>query len=95
MSDHREAAQAHVNALVALLQVQLAGELRVKLIAECEALSVAIRAFHMEGIRFRMFNVDRQLAASGASEAARREFAAARQELEAAGFHTRSHSAPG
>lgn len=95
MSDHREAAQAHVDALVDLLKAQLTGESRDRLIAECAALSLAIRAFHMEGIRFRMFNVDRQLASSSASEAARREFAAARQELEAAGFHTRSHSAPG
>jgi hypothetical protein len=95
MSDHRLAAQAHVSSLVELLNRQLEGESRAALVAECEALALAIRAFHMEGIRFRMFNVDRLLGALHASDEARAEFAAARHELEAAGFHTRSHSAPG
>jgi hypothetical protein len=67
------------------------------LVDECEALARAILAFHMEGIRFRMFNVDRQL--SGGTLAVPPEaatlFAGIRQDLEAAGFHTRSHQAPG
>jgi hypothetical protein len=49
----------------------------------------------MEGIRFRMFNVDRLLSQGPDVVEARAAFAAARRELEAAGFHTRSHQAPG
>ena len=93
--DHRQAAQGHINALIALLKAHAAGDARDKLIAECESLVVAIRAFHMEGIRFRMFNVDRLLSQGPDVVEARGEFAAARRELEAAGFHTRSHQAPG
>ncbi len=91
---HRDAAQAHVKTLVTLLNGQLAGEIRDKLVAECEALAVAIRAFHMEGIRFRMFNVDRLLGTVEVTPEVRSTFAEARRELEAAGFHTRSHQAP-
>ena len=57
---------------------------------ECEALSRAIAAFHIEGIRFRMFNVDRLLTRGGVlvPAAAAPVFADVRRELEAAGFHT-------
>ncbi len=91
---HRDAAQAHVKTLVTLLNGQLAGDIRDKLVAECESLAVAIRAFHMEGIRFRMFNVDRMLGTVEVSSEVKATFADARRELEAAGFHTRSHQAP-
>ena len=94
-TDHREAAQAHVNTLITLLKALPAGDTRDRLIAECESLVVAIRAFHMEGIRFRMFNVDRLLGQAAADATARAAFTDARRELEAAGFHTRSHQAPG
>jgi hypothetical protein len=90
----REAARDHIRALISLVSVQLAGETREQLVAECEALTLAIRAFHMEGIRFRMFNVDRILSKAEASPEVRAAFADARRELEAAGFHTRSHSNP-
>jgi hypothetical protein len=92
-TDHRDAAQQHIKTLTSLVSDQLAGEVREKLIAECEALGVAIRAFHMEGIRFRMFNVDRVLSKTEVSPEVRAAFADARRELEAAGFHTRSHPA--
>lgn len=95
MSDHRQAAQAHVNVLIALLESHSPGDARDTLISECESLVVAIRAFHMEGIRFRMFNVDRLLSREPDAAEARAAFADARRELEAAGFHTRSHRAPG
>jgi hypothetical protein len=94
-TDHREAAQAHVNTLITLLKALPPGDARDRLIGECESLIVAIRAFHMEGIRFRMFNVDRLLGSTPADAEARQAFAGARKELEAAGFHTRSHQAPG
>jgi len=48
----------------------------------------------MEGIRFRMFNVDRLLGQVPAPDGAGKLFADTRHELEAAGFHTRSHQAP-
>ena len=93
-TNHREAAEGHIRNLIALLNGQPAGECRETLIAECESLVVAIRAFHMEGIRFRMFNVDRMLGKAEVSSEVRAAFTNARRELEAAGFHTRSHSAP-
>ena len=93
--DHRQSAQDHITALIALLTAHPPGGARDTLISECESLVVAIRAFHMEGIRFRMFNVDRLLSQGPDVVEARAEFAAARRELEAAGFHTRSHQAPG
>ncbi|HEX6972826.1 MAG TPA: hypothetical protein VF147_00410, partial [Vicinamibacterales bacterium] len=69
---------------------------RDALIRECTALAIAIAAFHMEGIRFRMFNVDRLLSKGGLTVPGEGTvaFAEARQHLEAAGFHTRSHQAP-
>jgi hypothetical protein len=92
---HRDAAQQHIQTLISRASSLPAAEAREKLIAECEALAVAIRAFHMEGIRFRMFNVDRILSKTEAPPEVRATFADVRRELEAAGFHTRSHSAPG
>jgi hypothetical protein len=67
------------------------------LLEECSALTVAIRAFHMEAIRFRMFNVDRAINRGGVNltDGAREAFGDVRRHLEAAGFHTRSHQAPG
>ncbi len=95
-SDHREAAEAQIQAFITSLQGQSATEAREALLRESTALAVAIRAFHMEGIRFRMFNVDRILArtADALPAEAVTAFAEARRHLEAAGFHTRSHQAP-
>jgi len=97
-TDDRQAAQGRVTDLLALLkkvpapsQPQLSS-----LIEEAEALGRAIAAFHLEGIRFRIYNVDRlvshppvPLPAEAASIVAD-----VRHHLEAAGFHTRSHQAP-
>jgi hypothetical protein len=94
-TDHRQAAQQHATRLLETLKSLPASEARDAIVAECESLVVAIGAFHMEAIRFRMFNVDRLLAKmSPAPDEARQLFADTRQELEAAGFHTRSHQAP-
>ena len=95
-SDHRLAAKARVLSLIQALTAQ-SSEALGPMIEECQALARAIEAFHMEGIRFRMYNVDRLLARTDLpipAEAAPL-FADARHELEAAGFHTRSHQAPG
>ncbi len=89
-------AAARIAELTELLRTQ-PGAATATLVEECEALARAIAAFHMEGIRFRMFNVDRQLAGAGsrAPAGAPALLEEARRHLEAAGFHTRSHQAPG
>jgi hypothetical protein len=92
--DHRETAKARIDELTALLQS--AGDANSgAIVTECEALSRAIAAFHMEGIRFRIYNVDRLLHAhQEAPSHAATLLEEARKHLEAAGFHTRSHQAP-
>ena len=95
-ADHRKAAEAHINELIAIVRDQPDSDTRHALLEECEALLRAVAAFHMEGIRFRSYNVDRLLhradlqIPSSAADA----FAGMRRSLEAAGFHTRSHQAP-
>jgi hypothetical protein len=96
-TDHRLQAKSHIDSLATRLRELPAADATVgSLIEECEALSRAIGAFHMEGIRFRMYNVDRLLHQSGLSvpPEALGTFTDARRELEAAGFHTRSHQSP-
>ena len=95
-TDHRKAAQDRILALKAALESQPQGSARDALIHECAALAVAIGAFHMEGIRFRMFNVDRAIARGEVAVPPEgiSAFTEARHHLEAAGFHTRSHQAP-
>jgi hypothetical protein len=95
-TDHRKAAEESLQALVAEAQAQPRTEALDTFLAECAALAVAIRAFHMEAIRFRMFNVDRTITRGGVTltDGARAAFADVRRHLEAAGFHTRSHQAP-
>jgi hypothetical protein len=95
--DHRQAAREHVQSIIALITTDPHAEVFAGLRSECESLVSAIAAFHLEGIRFRMFNVDRILAKRHVpvTEAMVTSFNAARRELEAAGFHTRSHQAPG
>ncbi len=94
--DHRTSAKARVDSLIELLRAEPAQAQFQPVIAECEALARAIGAFHMEGIRFRMFNVDRLMSKGGVPfpTGAPGIFAEVRRELEAAGFHTRSHQAP-
>jgi hypothetical protein len=96
--DHRQEAQARVKELTTLLHSS-SDSRDAAIIAECEALSKAIAAFHMEGIRFRIYNVDRLLRAAPSAPGSRPTGAtelleAARKHLEAAGFYTRSHQAP-
>lgn len=95
--DHRKAAEESLERFTAGVQAQPADPARDTLLAECAALAIAIRAFHMEAIRFRMFNVDRAITRGtlALGDQARAAFAEVRTELEAAGFYTRSHQAPG
>jgi len=94
-TDHRQTARAHVDSLIARLRTLPDQQGVAALVEEAEALARAISAFHMEGIRFRIYNVDRlvhkdtQLAPDIPGIVAE-----VRRELEAAGFHTRSHQAP-
>jgi hypothetical protein len=105
--DHRRDAQARIAELTAMLET--AGDApAAAIVTECQALSRAIAAFHMEGIRFRIYNVDRLLRDRLASlETPAQEpgtmtlpahavalLEETRRHLEAAGFHTRSHQAP-
>ena len=95
-TDPRQAAEENLQSLVGNIQAQPRTPTGEAFLEECAALAVAIRAFHMEAIRFRMFNVDRMInrGAVTLSDEARQAFAEVRRQLEAAGFHTRSHQAP-
>jgi hypothetical protein len=95
--DHRKAAEDRLQTLVRSVESGPASDARTRFLEECSSLAVAIRAFHMEAIRFRMFNVDRMIAKDvvPVPEEARVAFTDVRRHLEAAGFHTRSHQAPG
>ena len=96
-AEDRKAAEESLQRFASDMQAQPATPERDALLSECAALAVAIRAFHMEAIRFRMFNVDRALTRGGftLTDEARAAFGEVRKHLEAAGFHTRSHQAPG
>jgi len=95
-ADPRKAAEARIDEIIAIVEQQPASDARTRLLEECRALARAIRAFHMEGIRFRAFNVDRllQKATLPLPPAVPEAFSQMRQHLETAGFHTRSHQSP-
>src|SRR5215217_1348630 len=94
--DERQAAAGRIEELVALLQRQQGSD-SAAIIEECEALARAIAAFHLEGIRFRIYNVDRMVTHPPVPLPADTSAIVGdvRKHLEAAGFHTRSHQAPG
>jgi ribose 1,5-bisphosphokinase PhnN len=94
--DHRKAAEESLQGLVKSMEGAPQSDDVHAFLEECASLAVAIHAFHMEGIRFRMFNVDRMINKGTVtlSDGARAAFADVRRHLEAAGFHTRSHQAP-
>ena len=96
-TDHRQAAARRVTDLLEQLRGQPTASALSRLIDETEALGRAIGAFHLEGIRFRMYNVDRLMTHSAAPlpPECGSIFADIRRHLESAGFHTRSHQAPG
>lgn len=96
-TEDRQAAQRRLNDLLTIVR-GMPGEKEqlARLLEEAEALERAISAFHLEGIRFRIYNVDRlvqhppvPLPAEAAAIVAD-----VRKHLEAAGFHTRSHQSP-
>ena len=94
MSQKTEAALARLDVLLPMLADLPAASEKAQLIETAEALRRAVAAFHMEAIRFRMYSVDRLLRQMDDTGACRQQFDELRRELEAAGFHTRSHTAP-
>ena len=95
-NDDRQAAQRRVNDLLTMLKRVPEQEPLRNLVEETEALGRAISAFHLEGIRFRIYNVDRMVTHPPVPLPAEAGVIVAdvRRHLEAAGFHTRSHQAP-
>jgi hypothetical protein len=96
-AEHRLAAERRVNDLIAALKALPPHEHLNRMMDEGENLARAIAAFHLEGIRFRMYNVDRMATHSPVALPVEIMTAVAdiHRHLEAAGFHTRSHQAPG
>lgn len=93
MSERTAPALEKLDALLPKVKALPAGPGTTRLVEEAEALRRAVAAFHMEAIRFRMYNVDRQIAQQNNAECLQL-FDAVRKALEEAGFHTRSHAAP-
>ena len=94
MSERTAPSLAKLDALLPLITAMPATSLAASLTEDTEALRRAVAAFHMEAIRFRMYSVDRGIRSAGDPAALRQAFEEVRQALEAAGFHTRSHTAP-
>jgi hypothetical protein len=94
MSERTAPALKKLDELLAVLKSRPKSDGRDRLTEEAEALRRAVAAFHMEAIRFRMYSVDRELAHASEDVQGRQLFEELRHELEAAGFHTRSHTAP-
>ena len=93
MSEKTAPALAKLDELLPKLRALPVNPDHNQLIESAEALRRAVAAFHMEGIRFRMYSVDRLLIRQADSDCSRL-FGEVRQALEIAGFHTRSHAAP-
>lgn len=95
-TEDRQAAQRRLNELLTMVRAMPANSQLARLVEEAEALDRAISAFHLEGIRFRIYNVDRivQHPPVPLPVEAPAIVADVRRHLEAAGFHTRSHQSP-
>ena len=96
-TEERQAAQKRLNDLLTIVRGMPAQNDQLeRLIEEAEALDRAISAFHLEGIRFRIYNVDRlvQHPPAPLPPEAAQIVADVRRHLENAGFHTRSHQSP-
>ena len=96
-NEERHAAQRRLTDLLTMLRDMPQQEQLARLLEEAEALDRSIGAFHLEGIRFRIYNVDRLVLHPPVPlpPEASAIVADVRKHLEAAGFHTRSHQAPG
>jgi hypothetical protein len=94
MSERTAPSLAVLDRLIPALNALPNSAYREQVLEEAQALRRAVAAFHMEAIRFRMYSVDRLLRVEGDTGPIRQLFDELRQELERAGFHTRSHAAP-
>ncbi len=94
MSERTAAALAKLDELLPALDKLPRDGGHDRLIDDAQALRRAVAAFHMEAIRFRIYSVDRAITALGNPPDVRRLVDEVRRELETAGFHTRSHTAP-
>ena len=94
MSERTAASLAILDRLLPALNALPSSIHREQILEEAQALRRAVAAFHMEAIRFRMFAVDRLLRIEGDEGPVRQMVEELRHELETAGFHTRSHTAP-
>lgn len=95
-TEDRQAAQRRLKELLTMVRAMPAQDQLTRLVEEAEALDRAISAFHLEGIRFRIYNVDRMVQHPPVPLPvdAPAIVADVRKHLEAAGFHTRSHQSP-
>ena len=96
-TEERQAAQKRLNDLLTIVRgMPGQKEQLARLVEEAEALDRAISAFHLEGIRFRIYNVDRvvQHPPVPLPPETLQIVADVRRHLENAGFHTRSHQSP-
>jgi hypothetical protein len=93
MSERTAKALAKLDDLLPLVKGLPSSGNTEELVESAEALRRAVASFHMEAIRFRMFTVERLLKTTSDARCLA-AFADVRQELETAGFHTRSHAAP-
>jgi len=95
-TEDRQAAQHRLKELLMMVRALPAQDQLTRLVEEAEALDRAISAFHLEGIRFRIYNVDRMVQHPPVPlpVEAPAIVADVRKHLEAAGFHTRSHQSP-
>ena len=91
MSEKTTASLAKLDVLLPLIKALPPSSDVTRLTEEAESLRRAVAAFHLEAIRFRMYNVDRLLRDQGDQPGPRLAFEEVRHALEAAGFHTRSH----
>ena len=90
-AEDQATAVERIETLRRLLEAQPNAAALASQIEECEHLVSAVRAFHMEAIRFRMYGLSRQLT-SGAHAVPPETVALideARTALEAAGFKTK------
>ena len=94
MSARTAPALAAIDKLLPQIATLAATDQRDQLQREADALRRAVAAFHIEAIRFRMYNVDRLIRAMDEGPHLGETFNEVRHELEQAGFHTRSHAAP-
>jgi hypothetical protein len=96
-TEERQAAQARLQELLTIVRgMPEQKDQLARLVEEAEALDRAISAFHLEGIRFRIYNVDRfvQHPPVPLPPETTQIVADVRHHLENAGFHTRSHQSP-